>query len=185
MSNFAASTYSLLQINHITYQVFSQVIKKYKFRLRVPALVTAFLIFGFHACNLKKGCDKPTKFPVETGFYNSFSLSLRDTILEDITLYGIGREDSLLYNDIDTNRLKYRLSPFSDTTKIILHAFSKVDTLTFYYTRHLELVSQSCGFAMFFDIKEINFTKNFIDSLFIIDHLLDASKTEHLRVFVR
>ncbi len=164
--------------------MFSQVIQKFKLRSRISLLVSAFLILGIHACNLNKSCDKHTKFPVETGFYNSLSLSLRDTILQDITLYGIGREDSLLYNDIDTNRLNYRLSPFSDTTKIVLHAFSKVDTLTFYYNRHLELVSQACGFAMFFDIKEINFTKNFIDSLFLIDHLLDANKTEHLQVFV-
>ena len=163
--------------------MFSQVINKNKFRLGIPAMVSVILILGIHACNLNRGCDKPTKFPVETGFYNS--LSLKDTLLKDVTLYGIGREDSLLYNDIDTNRLKYRLSPFSDTTKIVLHAFSKVDTLTFYYNRHLELVSQSCGFAMFFDIKEINFTKNFIDSLFLIDHSLDASKTEHLQVFIR
>ena len=162
----------------------SQVIKKLKLHIRVSVLVSTFLILGIHACNLNKACDKPTKFPVETGFYNSLSLSLSDTVLQDITLYGVGREDSLLYNDIDTNKLGYRLSPFSDSTKIVLYAFSKVDTLTFFYNRHLELVSQACGFAMFFDIKEINFTKNYIDSLIIIDHSLDASKTEHLQVFV-
>lgn len=96
----------------------------------------------------------------------------------------MGREDSLIYNDIDTNRLSYRLSPFTETTKIILNAFSKTDTITFQYTRHLELVSQTCGFAMFFDIKAITFAGSLIDSVHLIDPTLDASKEEHLQVFI-
>ena len=157
------------------------IIKKYGFVLFITVII---IVVYFPSCNFERACDKPTKFPVQTKFYNSNSSTLRDTVLKDVSLYGVGREDSLIYNDIDTNRLNYRLSPFSETTKIILNAFSKTDTLIFSYTRHLELVSQTCGFAMFFDIKEITFSGSLIDSVHLIEPTLDASKEEHLQVFV-
>jgi hypothetical protein len=160
--------------------VSKHIIRKYG----IVLFLTVLIIIVISSCNFERACDKPTKFPVQTKFYNSNSSTLRDTVLKDVSLYGVGREDSLIYNDIDTNQLNYRLSPFSETTKIILNAFSKTDTLTYHYLRHIELVSQSCGFAMFFDIKEITFSGSFIDSVHLIDPTLDASKEEHLQVFV-
>ena len=136
------------------------------------------------SCNINRPCDKPTKFPVETTFYTSNSEALQDTIIKNITLYGIGREDSLLYNGIDTNKLSFRLSPFSETTSIVIISDSKSDTLVFFYKRHLKMVSPECDFAMFFDIDQTLNTTNFIDSISLLDKTLDAGKKEHLQIFV-
>lgn len=143
------------------------------------------LLLYISSCNINRPCDEPTKFPVQSGFYNSNSVGLSDTIMENLSLYGIGQEDSLLYQGIDTNKVNYSLSPFTDSTKIVILAFSKSDTLTFIYRRHLELVSPECSFAMFFEIQKIHTTTNFIDSLSLLDNTLDADTKEHLRIFVR
>jgi len=146
--------------------------------------VFLIIIFGLSACNINRPCDEPTKFPVNTGFYNYSAEVLSDTLMENLTLYGIGKEDSLLYQGIDTTQVNYRLNPFADSTKIVILAFSKADTLTFVYNRHLELVSPECSFAMFFDIHKIHTTSNFIDSLSLLDNTLNADTKEHLRIFV-
>ncbi|MEA1897887.1 MAG: hypothetical protein U9N53_09525, partial [Bacteroidota bacterium] len=68
------------------------------------------------SCNINRPCDEQVRFPVNTGFYYFFDEVLKDTILEDITVYGIGREDSLLYDQDTTKAISFRPSPFVDTT---------------------------------------------------------------------
>ena len=155
-----------------------------RWNLHILIIIFCVLLYMEVSCNINRPCDKPTKFPVETTFYTSNSEELQDTILENITLYGIGREDSLLYNGIDTNKLNFRLSPFSDTTSIVIISDSNSDTLVFFYKRHLQMVSPECDFAMFFDIVQTLNTTNFIDSISLLDKTLDADKKEHLQVFV-
>lgn len=158
-------------------------IVKLEFRMRLFFLFTLLVLAS--ACNINRPCDEPTKFPVQTGFYDYNNDILSDTIVENLSLYGIGKEDSLIYQGIDTNKVNFKLDPFSDSTKIVIMGFSKTDTLTFIYNRHLELVSPECSFAMFFDIHTILRTTNFIDSLSLLDNTLDANTQEHLQIFVR
>lgn len=136
------------------------------------------------SCNINRPCDEQVRFPVNTGFYYFFDEVLKDTILEDITVYGIGREDSLLYDQDTTKAISFRPSPFVDTTEIVIVYGTLYDTLTFYYSRELRMISTECGFAFLFDIKELNNTSNFIDSVSLIDPKLEGIETEHLQIFV-
>jgi len=136
------------------------------------------------SCNFNRPCDEQVRFPVNTGFYYISDEELKDTILEDITVFGIGREDSLLYDQDTINAISFRLSPYVDTTEIVIVFGPLYDTLTFYYSRELRMVSPECGFAFLFDIKELSNTKNFIDSISLIDPKLEEIETEHLQIFV-
>ncbi len=136
------------------------------------------------SCNINRPCDEQVRFPVNTRFYHIIEEELKDTILEDITVYGIGREDSLLYSQDTTNIISFRLSPFVDTTKIIIVYGSLYDTLTFNYSRELRMISPECGFAFLFDIRELYNTSNFIDSVSLIDPKLEEIEAEHLQIFV-
>lgn len=148
--------------------------------------IVGFLVLAFVclSCNINRPCDEQVRFPVNTGFYNISDEEMRDTILEDITVYGIGREDSLLYDQDTTNAINFRLSPYDDTTKIVIVYGTVHDTLTFYYSRELRMISPECGFAFLFDIKELSNTRNFIDSVSLINPTLEEIETEHLQIFV-
>ena len=51
------------------------------------------------------------------------------------------------------------------------------DTLTFYYQKNLQFISNACGFTYFYNIDSVHFTKNlFIDSI----HILNASVTNNV-----
>ena len=136
------------------------------------------------SCDINRPCDEQVLFPANTGFYYITDVEVKDTILEDITVFGIGREDSLLYEQDTTNAINFRLSPFVDTTGIVIVYGPLYDTLTFYYSRELRMVSPECGFAILFDIEKLSNTSNFIDSVSLIDPKLEGIETEHLQIFV-
>ena len=136
------------------------------------------------SCNINRPCDEQIRFPVNTGFYYISDEEVKDTILEDITVFGIGREDSLLYDRDTTNAISYRLSPYVNATEIVIVFGSLYDTLTFDYSRELRMVSPECGFAFLFDIRELSNTSNFIDSISLIDPKLEEIETEHLKIFI-
>lgn len=142
------------------------------------------LVFFCFSCNINRPCDEQVRFPVNTGFYNIYDEEMKDTILENITVYGIGREDSLLYDQDTTRLISFRLSPYVDTTEIVIAFGLLYDTLTFYYSRELRMISPECGFAFLFDIRELNKTSNFIDSVSLIDPKLEDIEAEHLQIFV-
>ena len=147
-------------------------------------IVSLVLVFVCFSCNINRPCDEQVRFPVNTVFYNIYDEEMKDTILENITVYGIGREDSLLYDQDTTRLISFRLSPYVDTTEIVIVFGLLYDTLTFYYSRELRMISPECGFAFLFDIRELNNTSNFIDSLSLIDPKLEDIEAEHLQIFV-
>jgi len=150
------------------------------------AKIFLFFVFAvvFLSCNINRPCDEQIRFPVNSSFYSYYDEELRDTILENITVYGIGREDSLLYDMDTTSLVSYRLSPYIDTTEIVIVFGTLYDTLSFYYSRELRMISPECGFAFLFDIREISNTTNFIDSISLIDPKLEEIEAEHLQIFV-
>jgi len=64
-------------------------------------------------------------------------------------------------------------------------AGNKYDTLTFYYKRQLQFISNACGFAYFYDLSKVNTTHNFIDSLRVTNtSVTNNVNTNHLQVFI-
>ena len=153
---------------------------------KIPGKIFVFLVLVSVclSCNINRPCDEQVRFPVNTGFYYIIDEEAIDTILEDITVFGIGREDSLLYDQDTTNFISFRPSPYVDITEIVIVYGPLYDTLTFNYSRELRMISPECGFAFLFDIKELNNTSNFIDSVSLIDPKLEGIETEHLQIFV-
>ncbi len=136
------------------------------------------------SCNIKRPCEEPTEFPVKTGFYFRPDSQIIDTTLTGLSVYAIGREDSLLYDRDSTNAILLPLNPFADTTHFILWFGAKSDTISFAYSRSLKMASPECGFAMYFYVEDSYHTHTFIDSISLTDPDLDATKKEHLQIFV-
>jgi hypothetical protein len=152
-----------------------------KFIAHIASILLFGLILGMAGCNINRPCEEPTEFPVVTGYYDSTGA---DTTLSDLTIYGMGMEDSLLYDRDTLQSVSLPLNPFTDTTRFIMTFGVHTDTLNFFYQRNLRMINPECGFAIFFEIKSFNHTYHFIDSVSLLDQNLDAQTQEHLQIFV-
>ena len=152
-----------------------------KFIAHTASILLFGLILGSAGCNINRPCEEPTEFPLVTGYYDSTGA---DTTLSDLTIYGMGMEDSLLYDRDTLQSVSLPLNPFTDTTRFIMIFGPYTDTLNFFYQRNLRMISPECGFAIFFEIKSFSHTYHAIDSLSLLDQNLDAQTQEHLQIFV-
>jgi len=139
------------------------------------------LLAGITACNIDRPCEEPTKFPVVAGFYDSAGI---DTTLSDLSIFGIGMEDSLLYDRDTTQLVSLPLNPFTDITRFVMSFGARTDTLTFQYYRDLRMINPECGFTIYFQVGNCSHTGHFIDSLKLLDQYLNADTKEHLQIFI-
>lgn len=150
--------------------------------LLITVMITGSVIIN--SCAFEKGCDEQVDFPVNTTFYYEREGIENDTILEGVSLFGVGREDSLLFDKDTVSSISFRLSPFADHTEMVLIYGVLKDTLGFDYGREMKMISPSCGFAYLFDVNNIVYTGNFIDSVYLTDPKLESFEAEHLKIFI-
>lgn len=59
------------------------------------------------------------------------------------------------------------------------------DTISFYYRRHLQFLSNACGFTYFYDIDSVKTTHFIIDSVHILNtSVTNNVNTKHLQVYI-
>jgi hypothetical protein len=63
---------------------------------------------------------------------------------------------------------------------------NEFDTLSFYYQRDLQFISNACGFTYFYTLDSVHTTHNNIDSLFITNtSVTNNVNTKHLRIYIK
>ena len=73
---------------------------------------------------------------------------------------------------------------FSSDT--LLYAAKIIDTVSFYYTRQLQFLSNACGYTYFYTLDSVLTTHFIIDSLHITNtSVTNNVNTKHLQVFIR
>ncbi len=154
-------------------------------------LATGFTLLGADSCTQERQLCLTPKVAImnmqTVHFSDSTLLTVVDTALpaavigalpdsvKQLTLYNTGSLFSL------------SLSPAADSCKWLVTTDSlkySYDTLTFYYQRNLEFLSNACGYTCFYTIKTVSTTHNNIDSVQITNtNVTNDVKTKHLRVF--
>lgn len=121
------------------------------------------------------------------------TLTVNDTNLVNIKfvkkliMYSPEWTDSIFYSESgDDNVLGFTLSPFSDTTEIIIA--SKIDTivndtLLILYQRDYTFFSQECGFVTKFQLDTILHSYNYIDSIEIINEEISVDKNGTIQIY--
>ena len=61
--------------------------------------------------------------------------------------------------------------------------YTRVDTVSFFYTRKIVMVSPICGFTNDFTITGVNSTHKAIDTLIIKNPNLSATDEENIRIY--
>ena len=104
---------------------------------------------------------------------------------DNFTVYGIGREDSLIYDQASSvGSFVLPLSPSCDTTGFVLTLGAVTDTIRFLYSRELHLLSMECGFATYYYIERINNTTNTIDSVSVVNEKVTTGDDENIQIYL-
>ncbi len=142
------------------------------------------LLTSLSSCEEKTICDLSTDAPLRANFYSILNDTLEvDTLVESITVVGVGNSDSLVEGLSSQNGVNFTLNPFEDLTSFHLILDGVSDTITISYDRELELVSELCGFITTFDIRKLQSTYHYIDSVALINTKVRTENEQHVKIY--
>lgn len=149
-------------------------------------IVLISVILGIASCEDYKDCNAPVETSCGIGFYQILNGTEEDTTLPALTMFGIGREDSLLADTLPAASIAVPLDQHLDTTRFFLQpdsTLSNGDTLTVIYTRTLHFVSSGCGFTTFYDIDTAFSTHHYVDSMAIPTKKIVTTNATNVKLY--
>lgn len=148
------------------------------------------LIFAiFFVLTITWGCDNDeaclsNQNAVQARFLSAWSQTEKDSTLSDVSLTGLGREDSI-YRNQQLNELFMPLNFESDTTSFVVSAQTLRDTLHLVHKSELDFISGECGHIFNFNIDTILHTNAFIDSVSIVyPEVKYGESTNNIQLFI-
>jgi len=152
--------------------------------MRISIILFFILFFIFSVSCEEDKCRISTDTQVKVHLFIEDTTLVEDDVLNSFAVYSPLWTDSIYYSKAGiSNSLKFQLSPTGDTSKFVFSALGINDTLTFYYNRELFLISPECGFITNYNIDSLNFTKNQIDSIKIIQTSVSNIDEEHIQIY--
>ena len=151
--------------------------------MRNLALLIVLMCLFLASCDQEEVCTEGVNTMLVTNFYQIKNGSLEDTIVKGLTVFGLGIQDSLLYDSTDVSQIMIPLDPEQNTCSFILQTHNHTDTLTLEYTSEVIFVSYACGFAPGYDITNIVSTYQAYDSLHIVKSKLTPDNEENIEIY--
>ena len=140
------------------------------------------VIFAVAACN-DDDMQLSYQHTVQVGLYSM--RTHKDTTLTNVQIYGVGREDSLLYDSKQLGSLFLNLDLQRCTTQFVFKTQTLQDELSFEYRKHLKPISGSGGISMQLHIDSVRHTSIFIDSVSVVNPNINYNESlENVQVFV-
>ncbi|HSV87961.1 MAG TPA: DUF6452 family protein [Bacteroidales bacterium] len=157
-------------------------------KLSLLRLIPFIILMVFVSCLPGEGCEEAATNPMRIGFYLPVAGTDRfsPVSLDSLTMYGVNRPDSLLYNNRKGVRnIEAPLNPASDSTGfVVIFPGNVIDTLWVFYNRQPFLISAECGFTMYYEIEQFLHTSRRINSFQIIQPLVRNTLEEHIRIIL-
>ncbi|MDB4334766.1 DUF6452 family protein [bacterium] len=150
--------------------------------LLIPILL--LLLVAFYSCDSEELCLSNQE-SLQGSFYSVEQTSEKDTTPSNVTIYGVGRMDSLLQDSASVGSFFLPLSHSSDTTQFVFKIGSSTDTIEVVHSKELAYISEDCGFMFNFDIKSLRSTYTVIDTV-IIDYnkIRYGESLENIKIFI-
>lgn len=135
------------------------------------------------SCNNEDDVQLSYQHTVQVGLYSMHTHN--DTTLTEVQIYGVGRADSLLYDEESAGSLFLNMRMAHDTTEFVFRTQTLEDDLFFRYSRRLEPVSGTAGIAMEITLDSVGHTNTFIDSVAIVYNKVKYNESrENVQIFV-
>ena len=144
-----------------------------------------FLLIILSSCQTNQECDISTESLVKTNFYIMDADGEQAVMVQNISIYGIGREDSLFYEHDTTSYVLLPLSPVSERLEFVFAIDTYKDTILFEYETKTYLESIACGFISNFSIDSIKYTQNVIDTIVLIKKEVTIEDEDHVKIFFK
>jgi len=149
-----------------------------------------FCAFVFlYSCETERDpCLQPTSVPLRIhALRPSNDTSSIDTLLPDPWWKPLDSPVALTFGS-NVSNFNLLLSPISDSCKYTLQpdtAVAAFDTLTFYYNRRLQFISNACGYTYFFTLLQVRSTTHNIDSVKLNngDVNSNVNTPEHVKIY--
>lgn len=126
-------------------------------------------------------CQEETLSLVKATFFKTGSGKIQAP--DSITLYGLGRDTSKIYNkDLNVQTIRIPLNPATDTTMFIMKINGRTDTVMFIYSSYPYLLSKECGFTFFHYLDTIIGTRNDVNFVFT-NRNITTINVENIRIF--
>lgn len=138
------------------------------------------------SCENYKDCNEPVQTSLGLSFMQMTDGTKEDSTLPALTMYGVGRADTLLSNQASVQTMYVPLNPGTDSTAFYMQPDSTLqtgDTLTLKYARSLQFVSSGCGFTTFYNIDTAYSTHHFIDSIAVTTKKIVTTNTMNIEIY--
>jgi len=175
----------------------------------VRSLYLAFLaltiLISYQSCDQTEFCNDALDPNANARFRINVDGVLKDTAFEALVFKGIQTPDTISFDTLyNRNSVLLPLPQKSDSCKFVLSfaVFDSIevevndtvqekiwgisyfvnDTLQLYFTRLMYLISSDCGFAHLFELQEMDYTTNMIQSAQIVKSEIDELNEENIRI---
>lgn len=116
-------------------------------------------------------------------------VSLRETVTEiitaqdSITIYGVGMEDSTIYNNANILTANLPLDATGGYSEFVVINGLIADTISLWYSSNISFISKACGYSYIHTIESLKFTRHKIDTILIINESVTTNDEENIRTF--
>ncbi len=137
-------------------------------------------------------CLQPKIMTLYAGAYQRVDTATADTALPAPFIAAIDFVDSIkvtVNGTADQNKFSLYLSPQADSCRWLIWpdtstTIANADTLTFYYDKSLQFLSNACGYAYFYNLHSVHTTNHSIDSVLINSYNVNnEANKEHIKIY--
>lgn len=150
-------------------------------------LIIIFLSIGFLSCNTDETCRKSRTVLLGMDFYlDTINKQTNQVVVQKLTidsLWVLGENlDKFFYAKQKTNTIKLPLNLFENETSFQMRFNKTTDTVTIKYKNITEFLSLDCGYIRTHEIDSVISTRNFIDSITILNQKVGTIYVENIKI---
>ncbi len=150
---------------------------------QLAAALPAGVALLLASCNADDDIQLSYQHTAQVGLYSAHTRN--DTTLRQVQIFGVGREDSLLYDTDAAGSLFLNLNLNRCTTEFVFRTQTLEDDLFFRYTAQKVPVSGSAGIAMEITLDSVGHTSTFIDSVAVVRPQIRYNESlENVQIFI-
>jgi hypothetical protein len=153
--------------------------RKYLFTIYAAIIGTSFILMA--SCT-PGSCFEETNAFVKTSFiFDSTGVRLSP---DSLTIYGIGRDTSKIYNK--AHNVNPALLPLDASTGgcgFVIRINGINDTISFTYSTYPHSISKECGYTFYHTIEAPVYSTNIIDSVKLLKSTITTLSEENIRIY--
>jgi len=140
-------------------------------------------LFLLNSCEPDTACKLSRNVELHISFKTWSDGTLQDTSISDLSIFGISREDSLLYDKSSVETVSLPLNPSSDSVSFVFTQNEQHDTLLLTYNREIYMLSIECGFITRYKIISASVRGQMADSLSIPESLVSTDDVTNINLY--